>query len=167
MSFELRGRDEDGVVHFTGLDRGPALLEWLAVMALGLVFLSALVAGGIAAAARGHAGIVLAAVPLAVGVVWLAVGGSVWWLRVRRRLATLRTLRDLSDQTGVGEDDLLRAAKRAELLPVYRVNRVDLYDPAGFDAGSLLRPSDNDARLLLPARGTESAESLPRPTDGP
>lgn len=167
MSFELRGRDDDGVVHFTGLDRGPALLEWLVVMAVGLVFLSAIVLGAVAAAVRGHIASTLAAIPFTAGVAWLGIGGALWWLRVRRRLANLTTLRDLSDRTGVGEDDLLNAAKRADVRPVYRLNRVDLYDPAGFDAGSLLRSSDGDAQLLHPVRNSHAGHSLPRPTDGP
>jgi len=162
MSFELRGRDEDGVVHFTGLDRGPALFEWLVVLALGVLFVSAIVVGAVAAAMRGHAAATIGAMPFMMGVGWLAVGGALWWLRVRRRMSGLESLSELSERTGVGEDDLAQAAKRTDIRPVYRVNRVELYDPAQFDAAMLLRPGPESTELLQASRGSVDLDTLPR-----
>jgi len=151
MSFELHGRDEDGVFAFSGLDPAPSLAGWLAVLAVALCFLAAVLIGGVEAAIHGRTGLVAASLVVSGLTGRMFVGGAVWWLRVRRRLAGLSSLADLSSRTGVTEDDLVRAAKESSVMPIYRVNRIDLYDTAQFNASLLVRPSEPAQALLRPA----------------
>jgi hypothetical protein len=165
MSFDLLGRDEDGVISFVGLESAPPQGDWLAVLGVGIVLLAALLFGGVAAALHGRPLVFALCLFTDFLLCRLFIMGTLWWLRVCRRIGSLVSLLELSEMLGVAQSFVAVAARQNGVRPVYRVNSVDLFDPAEFDAASLVRAANTPDSLLRGAQGAGTAHALPRPAD--
>jgi hypothetical protein len=102
----------------------------------------------------------------------MTLGTAVRVICVRRRLAQLRSARDIAESLGVDPESVRRLASAHAIRPAFVVNGEDRFDPASFHAvATLLRPAPPPAAdtLLRPAGSTrfEPDSTLVRPSGPP